>query len=137
MIHYITPSMELRLDPEVTPKTRDSKGRFLKGCNECKGRKKHFSEEAKKKLLENLKKAHKATGRKWTNNGRKVVGIRDDGRVLVYPSASEAERRLNLCHGVISNRCSGKTVNRFIGGFCWYWENDERWVEYVNGLEDG
>lgn len=129
--------MELRLEPEIKPKTRDSKGRFLKGCNECKGKKKHFSAEAKEKLLENLKKAQKATGRKWTNNGRKVVGIRADGWVVVYPSANEAERRQGLCHGVISNRCSGKTENRFINGFYWYWEDDNKWIEYANSLNNG
>lgn len=132
-------SRELYIGPEIKPrkkKERDAKGRYLKGCNGCTGKKKHFSEEGMKKLLENLKKANKATGRKWTNNGRKVVGIRKDGSFVVFPSANESERRLGLCHGVVSNRCSGKTVNRFIGDFYWYWESDNAWIDFINSLKD-
>lgn len=130
--------MELYLEPEIKSekRTRDANGRFLKGCNECKGKKKHFSKKGKKKILENLKKAQQAIGKKWTNNGRKVIGIRPDKSFIVFPSANEAERRLDLCHAVVSNRCSGKTTNRFIGGFYWYWESDNSWVDFLNSLNN-
>lgn len=130
--------MELYLPPIIPepakPRIRDEKGRFLKGCNGCKGRKVKFSEEGMKKIMQNLQKAIAAKGRKGTNNGRKVIAISNDGKITCYPSANFAERANNLCHGVVSNRCSGKTSNREIGGLSWYWEDDDRWMEQVNEI---
>lgn len=127
--------MELYLEPERKPsKERDVNGRFLKGYNGLKGKKRVITEKLRKSFLENLKKAN-AAERKRIGNGRSVIGIRPDKNVVVFPSANEAERRLGLGHGVISYRCNGRTRNRFIGGFYWYWENDPKWIEFINNIQ--
>lgn len=127
--------MELYLEPERKPsKERGSDGRFLKGYNGLKGKKRVVTDRMRKSLLENLKNANKATGRKWTCNGRSVIGIKLDKSVVVFPSAKEAERRMGFGHSVVSYRCNGRIANRFAGGLYWYWEDDPEWVEFINKL---
>lgn len=129
--------MELYLPPiipEQQKPTRDAHGRFLKGCNGFKGKKRKISEEGMKRIMQNLQKAIATKGRKGTNGGKKVIAISPDGKVTCYPSASFAEHTNNFCHGVVSQRCNGKTKNREFGGFLWYWESDDRWMDKVNNM---
>lgn len=124
--------MELYIEP--VRRTRDNRGRFLRGNNECRGKKKTFSKSGMKKIMKNLRKAIATRGRKGTNNGHKCVGITPDGSVTMYPSAAMAERAIGICHSTVSSRCRGMTKNRFIGGRYWYWEDDARWIEFYNKL---
>ena len=63
-------------------------------------------------------------------NARKVIMIREDGRWFVFPSASEAGRKTGIQDTNIRKTC--RKERRTAGGFRWFYEDDNEWLEIIN-----
>lgn len=123
--------MELVID-RARPQRNLVTGRFLKGHTPSnKGRK--WSEwMSKKSQLHAMKGWKNLKGRRdiggW--NAKKVVMIREDGRWFVFSSASEAGRKTGIQDTNIRSYCRKK--RRTAGGFRWFYESDNEWMEIIN-----
>lgn len=119
--------MELYIEPERPQ--RDKKGRFIKGYHVASPRR--LTPKFYAAIMNNLKKATKIKGRKGLNKCKPVVGIRADKTFVVFPSARLAERELGITRCCVGNRCRGTTKDRWMSGFKWFYEDDDRWMEEV------
>ena len=63
-------------------------------------------------------------------NAKPVVAIKDGRLRGVYKSSNDAERKTGVCARNIRTVCAGK--RRRAGGYEWYYENDNRWIELIN-----
>lgn len=63
-------------------------------------------------------------------NAKAVVMIREDGRWFVFPSASEAGRKTGIQEANIRSVCRKK--RKRAGGYRWFFESDNEWMEIIN-----
>lgn len=112
-------------------------GRFLKGHtphNKGKRWADYMDMRKAKRIkrigVKNLVRNYRISG--W--NAKPVVAIKDDELVGIYPSASEAGRKAGICGRNIISCCSGK--RKHVGGYQWFWENDNTWCNLVNHEEN-
>lgn len=109
-------------------------GRFLKGHTpHNKGKKwsdyldKRKWKKIKRIGLKNLKpSANTSAG--W--NARRVVAVKDEKLICVYPSMREAEHRTGIHQKKIKRCCIGKKKD--IDGYQWFFEDDHRWCDLIN-----
>lgn len=62
-------------------------------------------------------------------NARAIVAIKDGRLCGVFSSSNDAERKTKICARNIRSVCSGK--RKRAGGYEWYYENDNRWIELI------
>lgn len=123
--------MELYIPPERPQKY---KGKFLKGNipgNKGKKWEDFYSEETIKKLRDHLKKIQKMKKPRKNPITKevKVIAIKD-GKYFYFPSAKIASQKTGANHGHIIQCCRKKA--KTCGGFKWFYENDEEWIEWAN-----
>lgn len=128
---YIPPDIE----PKKCKNDRLPNGRFKKGHNLNKeySKKRVVTQKMRDAMIENLKKATTKRiefGREY--KGRKCVGIKPDKTFCVFNSCRHAEHTIGITNGMVSKRCNGYIENRFAYGFFWFWEDDNKWVDFVN-----
>ena len=111
-------------------------GRFLKGITpHNKGKKweewmdMRKAKRVKRIALSNLKPNMNIGG--W--NAKKVVAIKDSKLVGVYKSSVDAEKKTGVCARNIRSCCNYK--RKTAGGYQWYHESDNAWVELINNKE--
>lgn len=105
-------------------------GQFLKGnvpVNKGRSWSEWMPKKAQKKILKNLDKVRPKGGNPIIpgHNRKKVVMVTPKGNCLVFESASEAARLMNLERRNISHCCEGKRHR--CGGRWWFFFDDDRW----------
>ena len=128
---YIPPDIEYKKKDE----DRLPNGHFKKGhhLNEKYSSKRVVTSKMRKAMIENLKKATKKRmefGREY--KGRKCVGVKPDKSFCVFNSCRHAERVIGITNSIVSKRCNGFIENRFAEGFFWFWEDDNKWIDFIN-----
>lgn len=64
-------------------------------------------------------------------NKIKIVGIKN-GRFCPFESSKDAERKLGICARNIRTVCKGQ--RKFAGGWQWFYENSNEWLNLIENL---
>lgn len=67
-------------------------------------------------------------------NAKPVVAILDGEIKGIYRSSCDAERKTGICQHGIRLCCSKK--RKSAGGYKWFWERDNSWLELIKQNED-
>ena len=129
--------MELYLPP--TPLTRNPvNGRLLPGyVPKNKGKKwreYNVPRKSRKKILKNLTDEGRQKGRasRWEKYKRRVIGIKDGEWYGCFENTCDASRKTGIEQANIAACCRKKRPRA--GGIEWYREDDEEWMEKINGF---
>ena len=79
----------------------------------------------KRIALSNLKHNMNIGG--W--NAKQIVAIKDNRLFGVFDSSNDAERKTGVCARNIRSCCHYK--RNHAGGFKWFFENDNAWLELI------
>lgn len=123
---------ELYILPE-RPSRNPVNGRFLKGHtphNKGKRWSDYMDMRKAKKIkrigMKNLVRNYQIAG--W--NAKPVVAVENGEIAGIYPSASEAGRKMGICSRNIRSCYSGK--RKSAGGYQWFLESGNKWCDLVN-----
>jgi hypothetical protein len=123
---------------EYTSTYNKQNGRFLKGnvpANKGRSWSEWMPKKAQKKILANLDRVRPKGGNPIIPgyNRKKVVMVTPKGNCVVFESATEAARLLNLQRRNISHCCEGKRHR--CGGRWWFFFDDDRWTVQLKKIQ--
>lgn len=125
---------ELYLSP-VRPERNLKTGQFMKGHKPpLKGKtwKEVYSPEVYARQMERIRNTFRRNPKGYCPaagiNRKKVVAVKD-GKFFVFDSAREASAKTGALSCKICECCKGR--RKHSGGFRWFYESDERWLELV------
>lgn len=128
---------ELYIPPQKSTRNAMT-GRFMKGHVPFNKGKKwtDYMDMRKAKRVKRIGLKNLRPGNKdipgW--NAKAVVAILDGEIKGIYRSSCDAERKTGICQHGIRLCCSKK--RKSAGGYKWFWENDNSWLELIKQNED-
>lgn len=105
-------------------------GRFTRGCtphNKGKKMEDYMSPENKDKILSKLHRKGRKDFGGW--NARKIVTVKD-GRVFMFESSNDAERKLGISARNIRKVLEGKRET--CGGLKWFYADSDDYLHLID-----